>query len=312
VNTRYNLAGGLDTPGQARETYFDRHGHEDYGVRRRWTASDASVDMPEHSGEQRRPTSNNGSPEQQSWGQFVFSVAGKVWQFGSSAFKGFYAGGGQGYGMHAQAPQVRLNSDESIWESVHKSSFSRSDRESTPVPGSYPVEEDESMEHQQRPSKKVHLDSGESPWVVVQNPLDEDEDLHRKRSIHRPPPPSRPSTTTSRPSLKPVSRRTSSYLNAAGSPATRNGNRPSYYAHQRSTSDITPVERNSPMSPEARKYLQDRKREERQQDASIKRMNDQLKALLKEGRQALGTKVEVVMDNDGMDVEDEGYYDDRR
>jgi hypothetical protein len=42
-------------------------------------------------------------------------------------------------------------------------------------------------------------------------------------------------------------------------------------------------------------------------------MNDQLKALLKEGRQALGTKVEVLDDDgEGMDVEDEGYFGDGR
>lgn len=41
-------------------------------------------------------------------------------------------------------------------------------------------------------------------------------------------------------------------------------------------------------------------------------MNDQLKALLKEGRQALGTKVEIVMDDEGMDIQDEGYFEDSR
>jgi len=49
----------------------------------------------------------------------------------------------------------------------------------------------------------------------------------------------------------------------------------------------------------------DRRREEKQQDASIRRLNDQLKAMIKEGRQALDTKVEVVDDED----EDEGYFD---
>lgn len=41
---------------------------------------------------------------------------------------------------------------------------------------------------------------------------------------------------------------------------------------------------------------------------SIKRMNDQLKALLREGKQALGTKIDVLDDAMG----DEGYFEDNR
>ena len=307
VNTRYNLAGGLDTPGMARETYFERHGHEEYGARRRWTYSDATPDQSMQLQHERRPSVKNGSPaQQQSWGQFVFSVAGKVWQFGSSAFKGFYAGGGEGYRM--QSSLARIGSDESAWESMHSSSYNNPfQRDSTPVPGSYPVEDDDAV-FEQRPAKRMHVESGESPWVMVQNPLGDE--LHRKRNIHQPPPPSRPTST--RRSLIPVSRRTSSYLGAAGSPAEQPSHRSASYAHQRSSSDVTPVAKASPLSPEAHKFIADRRREEKRQDASIKRMNDQLKALLKEGRQALGTKIEVVMDDDGMDVEDEGYFEDSR
>jgi len=61
----------------------------------------------------------------------------------------------------------------------------------------------------------------------------------------------------------------------------------------------------TPLSPETQRYMADRRREERQADASIRRLNEQLKAMIKEGKQALGTKVEVL---DDIEMEDEGYF----
>jgi hypothetical protein len=239
----------------------------------------------------------------------MFAVAGRVWQFGTSAFKGFYAGGGKGYAMEAPIQEAQTKPDSSMWESMQESSSLRFGRDATPVPGSFPIGDDDEVEYGQRPSKRMHVEGGESPWVLVQNPIDEE--LQRKKTLHRPPPPTR-STTTTRRSLVPVSRRTSYYPNSAGSPAVHHPQRSAPYVHQRSPSDVTPVAKQSPLSPEAEKYLAERRKEEKQQDASIRRMNEQLKALLKQGRQALGTKVEVFMDEDGMDVEDEGYFEDGR
>jgi hypothetical protein len=314
VNTKYNLAGGLDTPGLVRESCLDGEGVDDYGVGRRRMFSDDARDYTPRSQLQRCPSSNNRSPQQQGWGSFVFSAVGKVWHFGTSAFKGFYAGGGKGYNVGAPAVQEPYpSSDGSMWESIQESRIpSRLSRDATPVPGSFPVDDsDNEAGYDHRPAKRVHVEGGESPWVMVQNPTDDD--LHRKRTLHRPPPPPVRPNTSSRRSLVPVSRRTSSYLTSAGSPAVQNSQHPASYVHQGSSSDITPVAKLSPLSPEAQKYLVEKRREERQQDASIRRMNDQLKALLKEGRQALGTKVEVLDDDgEGMDVEDEGYFGDGR
>jgi len=41
-------------------------------------------------------------------------------------------------------------------------------------------------------------------------------------------------------------------------------------------------------------------REERQQDASLRKLNDQLRAMIREGKAALGTKVEVESDEDDI------------
>jgi hypothetical protein len=83
--------------------------------------------------------------------------------------------------------------------------------------------------------------------------------------------------------------------------------RPALTPHKRSASDISTTQE-SPLSPEAFRYLQERRREERQADASIRRLNDQLKQMIQEGKAALGTKIEVVED---VQMEDEGYFEDR-
>ena len=101
------------------------------------------------------PSSVNGSPAQQSWGQFVFAVAGKMWTFGSSAFKGFYAGGGRGYVMHeaSESTPKGVSHVPDIYNTMHGSSY-QFDRLSTPVPGSYPQDEEE-ISHDYRPAKRM-------------------------------------------------------------------------------------------------------------------------------------------------------------
>ncbi|EEH41823.1 hypothetical protein PAAG_03744 [Paracoccidioides lutzii Pb01] len=58
----------------------------------------------------------------------------------------------------------------------------------------------------------------------------------------------------------------------------------------------------SPVSLEAQRYAAKAKRREREEDASIRRLNQQLKAMIKEGREALGTTIEI--EDDGMDVDE--------
>jgi hypothetical protein len=43
------------------------------------------------------------------------------------------------------------------------------------------------------------------------------------------------------------------------------------------------------------------RRREREEDASIQRLNDQLKAMIREGREALGARVEI---DESMDPDD--------
>lgn len=321
ANVKYTIAGGLDTPTQTAESYFGRdYNDADLGVTRRWKDLSVTtkpttqpVEAPVVLGGDRngqgRYQDSQSETRTQSWGNFVFTivggVAGKMWEFCKvGTFTGFYAGGGEGYHVNdSEKAQVRRRS---TWEDVDDTRVPDPfDRSATPVPGQYP-EDDEIEWPSSRPAKRQHTDSGKG-WVMVPEGLD--------YSTPAPRQPSRRTTTAgtptaarpplvSRRSLVPVSRRVSGVSHAA-SPAVQ---RPAMASHKRSTSDITPVN-TTPLSPEAQRYIVEKRREERQADASIRRLNDQLKAMIKEGREALGTKIDIV--DDVQMEEDEGYFEQR-
>jgi hypothetical protein len=323
VNTTYTIAGGIDTPTQTVENYFDRAELKDLGVMRRRRAASNSrrsiepMEIPamlggDRNGQGRPLSSPNGAPPQ-SWGHFVATivggVTGKLWEFCRvGAFTGFYAGGGKGYNIEG-ASDANTTRNSGVWEDVEESrTLDRFDRAATPVPGQYP-EDDDVEWASSRPAKRLQTGTG-AGWVMVSQDLDTSSPAPTSRL------PSRRQTAitsqglakaplVSRRSLVPVSRR-SSGIPQSGSPAVHLG-RPALTPNKRSSSDISPTPA-SPLSPEALRYMQERRREERQADASIRRLNDQLKHMIQEGKAALGTKIEVV---DDVQMEDEGYFEDR-
>ena len=54
------------------------------------------------------------------------------------------------------------------------------------------------------------------------------------------------------------------------------------------------------------------RRRELEEDANLKRFNQQLKAMIKEGKEALGTTIEVLEPADENDVEGEYVYNNRK
>jgi hypothetical protein len=58
----------------------------------------------------------------------------------------------------------------------------------------------------------------------------------------------------------------------------------------------------SPVSAETQRYAARLKKREREEDRALKGFNERLKAMIREGKEALGTKIEVEMD----DVDDDG------
>lgn len=71
---------------------------------------------------------------------------------------------------------------------------------------------------------------------------------------------------------------------------------PNSHSHSHSTST------SANQSPEVRKFQQKLRRKEAQKDQSMDWMNEQLQAMIKQGKQALGSKIEV----EG-EVEEEDY-----
>jgi len=327
VNTRYTLKGGIDTPTAEAEARFDfdndPYRHEDY--RRRGSvgeeeAEKAEVQPPpvilgERNGRTRVPSSPNGV-QPPSWGRFVVGfvgdVAGTMWEFcKATAFRGFYAGGGKGYEI--PSPYRGELQDSSIWEDVH-ASRRRTSLEATPIPGQYPRDDyspQNSSDH--RPAKRLHTESG-TGWVMVTTAGE----TETPKSTSRPPARRHSSmtgsaearrSTAARPNLRrslASSSRRSLGVNHAGSPGPQNHRRRTSNLTSRTPGTATPVQNPSPVSVDAQRYADRIRREEKKTDASIRRLNDQLKAMIKEGKEALASNVEVVEDED-REMEDEGF-----
>ncbi|KAI9042913.1 uncharacterized protein KD926_004979 [Aspergillus affinis] len=191
------------------------------------------------------------------WTRAVLGVVGKVWGFcWSGAFRGFYAGGGQGYAMTVE--QGPSEKQDTVLPSA---SPMYHERDATPVPGGYP--DDEIRQN----------------WVMVpsRDNADNAASSSRKRRV-QPPHHRRAGSALMR-------RRQSGNRTLLSTPSS--SGLPS--AHF--SSPAKP--RETPVSVETQRYMAQRRRIEREEDASISRLNRQLQAMIKEGQQALGTRVEV-------------------
>lgn len=208
------------------------------------------------------PCAENASPNSTrsiGWGRTVINAVGKVLDLcWSGAFRGFYAGGGQGYDMQAGSPAPFTASWEAGPSPAEKERIFR-----TPIPGQYPEED---------------IDRS---WVVIpSDPTDPfggdgaSSPSARPRRIHQASSPRR------RPAVMPkLNKRPSSSMRP--STPTRHQGLPSPRSSQ------------GPGSAEMQRYAAQIRRREREEDASIKRLNRQLQAMIREGKQALGATVEV-------------------
>ena len=365
VNTRYQLAGGMDTPGMvdSRIEEDERNGFGEPGFRKSLSDMDekrSRREKDDYFGLQREGNGRSRSfvvkEESNGWSSSAFSVmgavVGKAWEFckaSATVFTGFRAGGGQAYTTEYDSV-AQFETIESSWEN-EKSHYDFEMRVSTPLPGRFPGDdfsevryEDARMDESPvRPGKRRQISGGfreeeiAKNWVVVQNPSAPQGPVH---PLPRPPlwtsnshvsrqtlasasrSASRTSIlSTSRPisraSLAPLSnpRRTQRASSHAGS-NTLSPNRGASFASPRSPATYTPsripratgsprpshqqqqVKQESPAAKEAKKWKALKLKEDREADESIRRFDAQLKALIREGKEALGTKVEVLDDDD--------------
>ncbi len=313
VNTRYALAGGLDTPTAAALSDMDL-GEEDYRASadvhlrrgRRYRGFDPISDSYFPRTSVALAKEGNGRPRvpappqiRDGLGRAVYSVvevAGRVLEFcKATAFRGFYAGGGRGYEIKSSTPSV--NGDQSVWLDDGKQDLFQT-HEKGIIPGRFP-EEDYipdymSQDHTTPPraTKKVQRDKGvgemSASWVLVGS-----RETSPSRLSHRKVPSANTSLRKSVPRLGkrpilPASR--PSLTSHAGSSDLR-PDRPASFASVRSP--VPSPKHESPVSVEMQRHVARMRRRELEEDANLKRFNSQLKAMIKEGKEALGTKFEV-------------------
>lgn len=330
MNERYSLAGGLDTPGLQATAEMEQMQLGSSTQERRWRgesngfarlAARATSDplARERNGVPRMQSSPSGEPKR-SWAGMAFSLVGKVFNLGSSVFRGFYAGGGKGY-------EVKPSDD--MWMSR--------ERCSTPLPGSW-LEDDffgdsakEDDETLSRPPNKRRQTDKEA-WVMVGAPETEASPKRKVsgttaqkattntyNSPHSRPTASRASNRRSLAPLPPSRRHSSMHVTHSGSPAQLqvplSPERRASFAPMRSNSRPSSSSNHdqSYVSPEAERFVRRRARHDRQADAAMSDMSKKLADLIRQGQAALGTKFSVEGDDDdddGGDVGmDEGFVD---
>lgn len=217
------------------------------------------------------------------WGGLVFKlvggVAGKMWEFcRTSAFGGFTAGGGTSYEITETAPKIIPGS----WDRFEQDELdNQGNNENRNVPGA------SSMGTPERPAKRLQSSSG---WVMVghepfstgiERPASPSPSLSRRSYIPRPVYSPSPAQQSRIPTARTPSRSHEVPSRASAS-----------YASTRSP-EYSPRVPASPSSVDVQKFTAKRRREDYQTDASIWRLNQQLTAMIRQGQEALATKVDV-------------------
>ncbi|KAK3702279.1 hypothetical protein LTR37_014990 [Vermiconidia calcicola] len=346
VNERYRLAGGFDTPGLMASAEQNGRGEGDVEFRRRVRDIDngrnhgtgAPIAGPlarERNGVARMLSSPNGSGQVSGgWTGFAFGLVGKVFDFGTSVIKGFYAGGGHGYKL-----QQQLSPPSLAW--IRSQQYAGG---GTPLPGSWQndgeflgdFEQDNpsaanspSVYSNPRPPNK-RRQTDRDTWVMVGAQDTAEMSPKRKNSSNNVPRISNfaagptASRANSRRSLAPVSRRSSSYVTQTGSPAlptphaVDSGTRRASFAPMRSPN--SPSRQSSgggrpssaggaSIDPDAERLRKRQARQEKVVDKTMTNMNRQLKDLIQQAQAALGTKYSVEGTVGSEEMMDEGFVD---
>jgi hypothetical protein len=369
ANSRYVLAGGMDTPTMkaARPASVDGTGYGDMAYRRSlgngghhlrpsesdlYSEMDASGYFPADG--YGRDANGRGrgwhGPGANGWSKFAFQavggVVGKVWEFcrnGGAVFRGFQAGGGRGYAMdHTERTTPHPLDHDTYWQDEKSSTWGPIDRESTPLPGRFPEEDlienyldlpipeiNSPPAKRRQVSRNNTQDELTKNWVVVQpsTPKATPSNAHvRPPSRFSQPTASSASRRSNVASSRPASRAGSSFapfqkpkiprastVSLMGSPALLSNRGASFASPRASPNSRIPRPSQSKNSParipdspsarEAKRWAALQKKQERDADESINRLDAQLRAMIKEGKEALGTKIEVEMEED-VDLSD--------
>ncbi|KAK5081520.1 hypothetical protein LTR05_007651 [Lithohypha guttulata] len=329
ANSEYRLWGGMDTPGALREQRLERMQEADaerdyrqsrfakpWSPRLSWRTSDEILNEETKSVES-PPKKKGWSLRGTAWA-LTGGVVGTIFNFcWNTTFSGFQAGGGEAYTNYAEVI-TRHSPEEEKDDYLSK-------RRIKNLPGTVPrnrksLEQHEALPIQVKtstttPTKFVEYGSTDSvvkdDWVFLEhNTSQEDLSPARKRSKASVAGSSRYDSFQP---VQPVRSSTASYASSR-SRTSASANVRSHNGQKRSSAALTSptlrqvstFDQQSPASPEIEHYQRKKRREVKRQDESIRRLNSQLQDMIREGQEALGSKIEIVDDNDT----DEGFFED--
>ncbi|KAL8756109.1 MAG: hypothetical protein Q9199_003172 [Rusavskia elegans] len=317
VNTQYRLAGGLDTPTAAlsksmilSEDALSTNGTPRGGSRsthRGMSDEDYFTVIPSALSREAngRPRLHPNHMANDGWGRTMYGVigaAGKVWKFcKSNAFRGFYAGKGRGYAM---TPSVHSTNEEpQLWHDMDEKEFTPIKREELiSIPGRFPedfIEDYMTQDHTTPPraAKKIQRSKGEGDmrenWVM--------------------PCPTIESETATIKCIRTETYDKERKANRVASKQTIHDITSGLPWDEMRPSRIIRIHTLTSDDPKTRKPYQRRcpaacgayEAAKAGGDANLKRFNQQLKAMIRQGKEALRTTVEVAEESDSP--VDEGY-----
>ncbi|KAF2805543.1 uncharacterized protein BDZ99DRAFT_490577 [Mytilinidion resinicola] len=325
---KYHLAGGSETPQVLGNFQREADDYHNLGGQRRgyWDNTPAGGVMD-------GPSASNGMSQStlRNLITMVGGVAGKLVQYCAVPFRGFHAGGGQGYDIQGGV------SESNVWEKLSMNPELKAFPDASTLPGRFPEDNYGVLsiasvdETRPRTIKRQCTDDRE--WVMVQDSGDADSRASSPRLSERrlpalstplspsqiPRPVSRAGSmahgSSERPSRIPLSRRTSSarvsLVSNTGSPAFRKtasfaSPRAREYNRQSYGSPVMfQVQQTSPLPAESQRLINKVKRDEMEEELRLRKMSAQTKLMLRQAREALGSKFEIEdFDND---MEDEGF-----
>lgn len=337
AHDRYELAGG----GMGRSDYSRRQtgDYDDYfGLQKQrgqWSVPPTPATGMRQLVVAGMETTSNGTKPWSILG-LMGGVAGKLFEFCTVPFRGFQAGGGQKYNMDANgevAARLGLQDDPFLHQAAGPVQRTTPGDFPTDFPAdNYGVLSIDSIYNDriERPRAK-RLRTADN-WVVVGVDGEEESRPSTPRLSERripntttspsqiPRPVSRASAATpssKRPSLIPVSRRStvdrrSFHGSAEAVPQSQSHTRQRSYSRLSYGSpamfDNNAKKTVSPLPKESQRLINKVRREEMEEDARMRRMSSQMSAMLREAKEALGSKVEVEGDYDDEGLEASGYF----
>lgn len=265
------------------------------------------------------------------WGRTFMStvsgVAGKVWQFcKAGSFVGFYAGGGQGYALPTPLTPSASLGQYSTWQALDDTISAGTNTPCYPRPSRIPSADfiPDYMSNPDmfplRAAKKAKCDhtprETHASWIMINS-----------TPSSQPPKPASPTrsrlaaSTASSPSFRrrqnispsrpaPIlHHRPASFVSAHSPTAAKPRS-----SHRSTRSDLSGISKDSsgeegtktyhsPLSDEAQRYIEQARRKEKEEDRELRKLNKRLQTMIREGKEALGTKIEI------EEEEDEGFVD---